>query len=53
MGLRAVGLAYRDPFTRKPVAIRAPLDPFLGEHGFGGVDYQINFASLPPRPARP
>ena len=29
MALRAVGLAYRDPFTRKPVVIRAEFAEFL------------------------
>lgn len=34
MGLRAVGLAYRDPFTRKEVRIRACSEDFSRAHGF-------------------
>jgi len=49
MGLRAVGLAYKDPFTRQPVAIRAPLENFLASHGFATGAYQLQFHSIPPR----
>jgi 23S rRNA pseudouridine1911/1915/1917 synthase len=31
MGLRAVGLEYRDPFTRRPVRIEAPADAFVAQ----------------------
>lgn len=34
LGLRAVRLAYADPFTRRRVDIRAPLDQFTREYGF-------------------
>lgn len=34
LGLRAVRLAYKDTFTRKPVNIIAPSDNFLKEFGF-------------------
>ncbi len=34
LALRAMGLEYFDPFTRKPVAIRAPVDAFLYDYGF-------------------
>ena len=34
LGLRAVGLAYADPFTRRPVRIEAPTDAFLKTFGF-------------------
>ena len=34
LGLRAVRLAYKDPFTKKPVEIRAPTEHFLKEYGF-------------------
>ncbi len=34
LGLRAVRLAYRDPFTRRPVDIRAPTDNFMRSYGF-------------------
>ena len=33
-GLRAVELAYQDPFTRRVVRIRAPVEPFIQEYGF-------------------
>jgi RluA family pseudouridine synthase len=35
LGLRAVTLSYRDPFTRRDVRIEAPVDWFLREYGFG------------------
>ena len=34
LGLRAVRLAYVDPFTRRRVEIRAPTEGFLREYGF-------------------
>jgi 23S rRNA-/tRNA-specific pseudouridylate synthase len=34
LGLRAVRLAYADPFTRRRVEIRAPVEPFCREYGF-------------------
>lgn len=34
LALRAVSVAYRDPFTKKPVKITAPTDEFLREYGF-------------------
>ena len=34
LGLRAVRLAYQDTFTRRPVNILAPVEPFLQEFGF-------------------
>ncbi len=34
LGLRAVRLAYTDPFTRRRVDIRAPLEQFCREYGF-------------------
>ncbi len=34
LGLRAVGLAYRDPFTGRPVCITAPAAEFLQRFGF-------------------
>lgn len=43
MGLRAAGLAYRNPFDRKMVFIRAPLDAFLKRFGFGPRVYQLRF----------
>ena len=49
MGLRAVGLAYRDPFTGRPVTIRAPVEEFLKYFGFAPEVYRLQFQSLPPR----
>ena len=34
LGLRAVGLGYRDPFTGREIRIEAPVDWFLHEYGF-------------------
>lgn len=34
LGLRAVRLAYADPFTRRRVEIRAPIEAFCREYGF-------------------
>jgi hypothetical protein len=34
LGLRAVRLAYKDTFTRRPVNILAPAQDFLKEFGF-------------------
>lgn len=53
MGLRAVGLAYRDPFTHRPVAIRAELTVFLEYFGFPADVYRLQFQSLPPSISRP
>lgn len=49
MGLRAVGLAYCDPFTRMPVAIRATTAHFLEHFGFARDVYRLQFQSLPAR----
>jgi hypothetical protein len=37
LGLRAIGLAFTDPFTRRPVQIRAPFDEFCRKYGFQGA----------------
>jgi RluA family pseudouridine synthase len=37
LGLRAVRLAYFDPFTKKRVEIRAPVEDFLREYGFNKI----------------
>jgi RluA family pseudouridine synthase len=34
MGLRAIALSYFDPFTRRRVEIRAPIEAFVREYGF-------------------
>lgn len=43
MGLRAVGLAYCDPFTRRDVWIRTPVEEFLSQLGFGETEYRVTF----------
>lgn len=47
LALRAAGLAYRDPFTRKPIAIRAPVNGFLPAHGFSENSYRVEFNAAP------
>jgi RluA family pseudouridine synthase len=34
LGLRSIGLAYVDPFVRRRVEIRAPVEEFVREYGF-------------------
>jgi 23S rRNA pseudouridine1911/1915/1917 synthase len=53
MALRAVGLAYRDPFTRKPVAIRASVEEFLKQYELPGAKYRVEFETLPRTPSGP
>ena len=62
MALRAVGLAYTDPFTSRPVRIRAPAHAFLDEFGYPAEAASTDFmpaqgaapdptpAPLPPTP---
>jgi len=38
LALRAIALAYVDPFNRHRVSIRAPTESFLAAHGFADVD---------------
>jgi 23S rRNA-/tRNA-specific pseudouridylate synthase len=52
LALRAVGLAYRDPFTSKPVVIRAPTEDFLKTWGFGPGAYGVKFESGGARPRK-
>jgi RluA family pseudouridine synthase len=37
LGLRAVSLAYTDPFTKRRIQIKAPTDEFLSEFHFAGL----------------
>ncbi len=46
MGLRAVSLAYRDPFTKRRVSIKAPTEGFLAQFGFAPLR-----GATPPPPA--
>ncbi len=43
MKLRAIGLAYRDPFNRHAVQIRAPTEEFLKGSGFASTSYRLVF----------
>ena len=52
MGLRAVGLSYNDPFSRRFVEIRAPVAEFLEYFGFAPEVYQMKFQSAS-HPASP
>jgi RluA family pseudouridine synthase len=45
LGLRAIELSYSDPFTRRPVRIRAPLEAFLEAFGFASA--AIRFSTKP------
>ena len=47
MGLRAVGLAFNDPFSHRPVAINAPVAEFVKYFGFAPDVYRPEFKSLP------
>lgn len=49
LGLRAVGLAYIDPFRRESVRIEAPAQAFLKRFGFGHFSY-AGTATEPPAP---
>jgi hypothetical protein len=49
-GLRAVKLGYVDPFTRRRVEIRAPIEGFMHEYGFTPSLEQLG---KPPAPAGP
>ena len=49
MGLHAVRLAYTDPFTRRRVEIRAPVEKFCREYGF---DPLANFGGAGSAPRR-
>ena len=41
LGLRAIELASQDPFTRRPIRIRASLEPFLKAFGFSSRAREI------------
>lgn len=52
MALRAIGLGFLDPFSRKPIAIRADAEDFLRPYGLSAARYRVQFKSLP-RPTPP
>jgi RluA family pseudouridine synthase len=52
MGLRAVGLAFADPFSRRHVTISAPVAEFLKYFGVAPDAYRVEFRSLPTLPVR-
>jgi len=51
LGLRAVRLAYADPFTRRWIDIQAPVETFLREYGFDVPYVRPNGCSGGLRPA--
>ena len=51
LALRAVGLAYVDPFIRRPVAIRASVNEFLVKFGFPADAFAVHFTTPPPKSA--
>jgi 23S rRNA pseudouridine1911/1915/1917 synthase len=55
LGLRAVKLAYVDPFTRRRVEVRAPIEEFMSEYGFTPslAQQAKKPASMVPPPAAP
>lgn len=46
LALRAAGLAYEDPFTRRRVQIRAPLEDFLTLYGFSPGACAVSFHTM-------
>lgn len=48
LGLRAVSLGYIDPFTRRRVEIRAPMEAFLCKHRFEGAETDFGCKEGPP-----
>ncbi len=50
LALRAVDLAFRDPFTQDTVEIQAPIEEFVRRYGFSSRDVPA-FHANPPRPA--
>jgi 23S rRNA-/tRNA-specific pseudouridylate synthase len=44
LGLRAVSLAYHDPFTRRRIHIEAPIDEFCRQFGFTIYDLRFTHA---------
>ena len=51
LGLRAVKLAYQDPFTKRRVEIRAPIEEFMSEYGFTpSLAQQTRKPLAPPAP---
>ena len=53
LGLRAIKLAYQDPFTRRRVEIRAPIEAFMHEYGFTPSLEQLGKKPGPPAPPSP
>ncbi len=52
LGLRAMRLAYKDTFTRRPVSIVAPIDWFLREYGFAEMEKPMPKRTVPNPPAK-
>jgi len=52
LALRASGIAYWDPFSRKPVGVRSPSLAFLRPHGFEAEAARFQFTSLDKPPTK-
>lgn len=48
LGLRAIKLGYLDPFTKRRVEIRAPIEGFMSEYGFTPSLAQQTAKPVPP-----
>ena len=46
LGLRAVRLAYRDPFTRRPISIQASFEEFVREYSFDPTGLESDLATI-------
>ena len=53
LGLRAIGLAYPDPFSRRRVSIQAPTKTFLRQFGFAESAESLRIAITPSADANP
>lgn len=53
LGLRAVDLSYQDPFTGRPVHVRAPFEAFKAAFGFGEPANPGTVTLPGPEPATP
>jgi len=56
LGLRAIKLGYLDPFTRRRVEVRAPIEGFMSEYGFTpslAQQTKMTTPAVPPPAATP
>ncbi len=50
LGLRAIELSYRDPFQRKEILIRAPIEQFVKQFGFDPAAVKASLSQSSGRP---